>query len=287
MTACVFPGQGAQRVGMGAGLFEQFPRLTALADDILGYSIRTLCLADPYQQLNRTEYTQPALYVVACLDYLRTIQTRMRRPEYVAGHSLGEYAALFAAGAFDFAIGLRLVQRRGALMAQARGGCMAAVVGLRVEQVAHVLAQHQLSGLAIANDNAPTQVVISGLRGDIEQAQPLFERAGAQRYVLLDVSGAFHSPQMRAAQAQFADWIAHFSFSEPILPVIGNVDARPYQQGQIKQRLVQQITERVRWRESIWYLMEQGETLFEERADSRILRPLIEQIQAERTAMGR
>lgn len=96
----------------------------------------------------------------------------------------------------------------------------------------------------------------------------------------------FTSPQMWAAQARFADWIAHFSFSEPILPVIGNADARPYQRGQIKQQLVQQITERVRWRESIRYLMEQGETLFEERADSRILRPLIEQIQAERTAMG-
>lgn len=135
MTVYLFPGQGSQMIGMGKQLFEMYSELTEMADDILDYSIRRLCLEDPYKQLNQTQYTQPALYIVSALTYLDDIQQLGQKPDYVAGHSLGEYTALFAAEVFDFDSGLKLVQKRGELMSKASGGGMAAVVGLNLDKV--------------------------------------------------------------------------------------------------------------------------------------------------------
>ena len=139
MLAYLFPGQGSQKKGMGLSLFEHYPELVKEADAILGYSIEDLCLNDPDDLLKQTQYTQPALYVVNALSYLERIKEDGKEPDYVAGHSLGEYDALFAAGVFDFATGLKLAKRRGELMAEARNGGMAAVIGMKENEIRKVI----------------------------------------------------------------------------------------------------------------------------------------------------
>lgn len=163
----VFPGQGSQRRGMGQGLFDRFPALVAQADDLLGRSLRTLCEEDPDGLLGRTEYTQPALFAVSALQYLDRVDGGRERPAVLAGHSLGEYGALFAAGAFDFATGLGLVRERGALMSRAPRGAMAAVVGLEQERVREILAGLPHRTIDVANLNSRRQCVLSGVHDDI------------------------------------------------------------------------------------------------------------------------
>src|SRR5437870_9742159 len=163
----LFPGQGSQRVKMGEGLFDRFADLTQAASQQLGYSIERLCLADPEKQLFQTQFTQPALYVVNALSYLARIQDGGQKPDFLAGHSLGEYNALFAAGAFDFLEGLKLVQKRGELMAKIRGGGMAAVIGLTVQRIGEILHQSAFDRVEIANFNSPIQTIISGPYEDI------------------------------------------------------------------------------------------------------------------------
>lgn len=257
MTAVVFPGQGAQRIGMGTGLFEAFPELTRQADAVLGYSIRALCLEGPAERLNRTDFTQPALYTVNALSYLRHLETAPP-PAYLLGHSVAEYVALFAAGVVDFETGLRLVQKRGELMAAAKGGGMAAVLGLEAGQVGEVLRRHGLDNVFAANFNTPRQIVVSGQREAVAAAEPLFREAGASHYKLLTVSGAFHTPFMAEARAAFADYVAEVPFATPKIPVIANVTARPHDPATIRARMVEQITAPVRWCESIRYLLAQG-----------------------------
>ncbi len=160
LRACVFPGQGSQSVGMGAGLFERYPEETAAADEILRYSIAELCLTNPGGRLDQTQYTQPALFVVNALAYRRRQDEGLPAPAFLAGHSLGEYSALWAAGVFDFTAGLRLVQRRGELMSQAAGGGMAAVIGCDGSLAATILAEHRLAGIDVANYHTPNQVLL-------------------------------------------------------------------------------------------------------------------------------
>ena len=162
MTTYVFPGQGSQARGMGKDLFSAFPNEINAANQILGYPIDKLCLEDSQDQLNKTNYTQPALYVVNALSFLKKMQETGTKPDYVAGHSLGEYNALFAAGVFDFETGLRLVQKRGELMSQANGGGMAATVGLKHDNIETLLQKGNLETVSIANYNSYTQIVISG-----------------------------------------------------------------------------------------------------------------------------
>jgi malonyl CoA-acyl carrier protein transacylase len=277
MTVYVFPGQGSQHKGMGEELFEYFPTLIAEADMILGYSIQTLCLEDPQGQLNQTQYTQPALYVVNAFSYFKKIREGVKRPDYLAGHSLGEYNALMAADVFDFATGLRLVQKRGELMSKAHGGAMSAILGIKAEQVLEVLQNHQISDVIIANYNSYNQVVVSGIKDSVERAQPLFEQAGGM-VISLTVSGAFHSPLMRDAQEIFAEFLAYFSFNMPIIPVIANVDAAPYTGQTITAKLAAQITGSVRWCDTIQYLLDQGEQNFEEIGPGQVLTGLIQRI---------
>jgi malonyl CoA-acyl carrier protein transacylase len=277
MIAYLFPGQGSQRPGMGGGLFERFPRLTAMANEILGYSIESLCLNDDSGRLDQTEFTQPAIYVVSCLDYLRRVVETGRRPDYVAGHSAGEYAALFAAGAYDFETGLQLVQKRGFLTSKASAGGMAAVIGLSQEAAANVLAVPELSGLEIANDNSPAQVVIAGPVAAIDVAERWFLRAGAQMFVPLRVSGPFHSRHMQSASTAFEKLLAQAHFQEPVIPAIANVDAQPHQKSEIADKLGLQITNRVRWTQSVRYMLEQGVTEFHEIGGGRTLIKLVDQ----------
>lgn len=282
MKTYVFPGQGSQQKGMGANLFEEFKDRVAEADTILGYSIQELCLTDSNNNLNQTQYTQPALYIVNALSYLKKIKETGEKPDFVTGHSLGEYDALFAAGAFDFATGLKLVQKRGQLMSRATGGGMAAVIGLKEEQIAEALKCNNLQNIEMANYNSPTQIVLSGLKQDIEYAKPIFEGIqGVQMFIILKTSGAFHSRYMEEAKREFEVFINAFQFSELSIPVISNVHARPYKQSDIKQNLVEQITHPVKWTESIRYLMGRGEMEFEEIGVGKVLTGLVRRIKNE------
>ena len=252
-TIFMFPGQGSQEVGMGAELFDQFAEETAVADEILGYSIKTLCTEDPDGNLNNTAYTQPALYVVNALSHLARLAGG-EQPDVCIGHSLGEYNALFAAGVFSFADGLKLVQRGGAIMSKATGGGMAAVLLLDPEKIREVIADPQWQGIYVANYNSPRQTVISGPKETIVAAQEAFEAAGARRYVVLPVSGAFHSRYMADAEAEFREFLAGFSFSEPTVPVIANVTAEPYG-SEVADTLARQITGSVRWTDTLARLL--------------------------------
>lgn len=258
MRAYMFPGQGAQRTGMGEGLFDLFPELTAQADGVLGYSIRELCLQGPMDRLTQTQFTQPALFVVNALSYLKKIEQGAGRPDYLLGHSVAEYVALFAAGVLGFEDGLRLVQKRGALMAEAHGGGMAAVLGLSAETVEALIQDHGLSDVFAANYNTPQQIVVSGKREAVEAAEPIFMQAGASLYKVLAVSGAFHTPFMTDAKAEFGKFAANIAFASPEIPVISNVTARPHQPETIREQMVEQITSPVQWSDSIRYLLAKG-----------------------------
>jgi malonyl CoA-acyl carrier protein transacylase len=277
-TAFVFPGQGSQFVGMGEGLFERFPDEVGAADAVLGYSVRRLCLDDPDRELNQTRWTQPALFVVNALMYLDHVRRSGVRPACTAGHSLGEYSALFAAGAFDFITGVRLVKKRGELTSQARGGGMAAVMGLNADAVRRVLKEDGLTAIELANLNSPEQLVITGPADDIVRAEGLFLARGAKRYVRLPVSAAFHSSYMSAAAERFGLFLDDFVVSNPRIPVISNVEALPYPDGQVKTLMVRQITSSVRWEETVAYLMGQPDLQIEEIGPGRVLTGLVERI---------
>ncbi|MCX7920826.1 MAG: ACP S-malonyltransferase [Clostridia bacterium] len=255
MLAYVFPGQGSQHKGMGGELFEEFQDLTLKADKILGYSIKELCLEDREGKLGETQYTQPALYIVNALTYYKKIKDMGRTPDFVAGHSLGEYNALLAAGVFDFETGLRIVKYRGELMSKASGGGMAAVIGISLDKIKQILEENAFKTIDIANINTPSQIVISGPKEDIEMVQSAFQAAGAKNYVILKVSGAFHSRYMESAKMQFNEFINQFEFSIPSIPVISNITARPYKKSEIKTNMSEQITSSVMWTDSIRYLM--------------------------------
>ncbi|MEU5607160.1 ACP S-malonyltransferase [Streptomyces sparsogenes] len=275
-----FPGQGSQAKGMGKDLFDEFPEQTAVADAVLGYSIRELCIQDPRRELKLTQFTQPALYVVSALTWLRKLRDDPIPPDYLVGHSLGEYVALFAAGAFDFETGLRLVKRRGELMSRADGGRMAAVLGCDLDGVEQALRDHRLTGLDIANHNAPAQVVLAGPADQLDLAKPVFEGLGAH-FVTLNVSAPFHSRYLRETADEFARYLDGFTLRDPRIPVIANVDARPYRPGEVKRTLARQIASTVRWTDTIRYLMGRGEFEFEELGPGRVLRKLVTKIKAE------
>ena len=276
MKAYMFPGQGSQRKGMGEELFDEFPELTRKADEVLGYSIKELCLQDPEQKLNQTQYTQPALYTVNALAYLKKIQGG-ERPDYLAGHSLGEYNALQAAGAFSFETGLALVRKRGELMAQAKPGAMAAVINCPEARVRGILAEWNLENIDIANLNAPNQIIISGLKEDVANSQEHFEKADA-KFIPLNTSGAFHSRFMRESATEFGHFAQGFEFAAPAMPVVANVTARPYESGHILPNLIEQIASPVRWTDTVLFLLEQGVVAFEELGVGDVLTKLVANI---------
>lgn len=279
MKACLFPGQGSQALGMGEGLFARYPELTAVADEILGYSVEELCLQEP-KKLLQTQYTQPALYVVNALTWRSRCDGGAPPPDFVAGHSLGEYNALLAAEVFDFAAGLRLVKRRGELMSAVSGGGgggMAAVLGCDWNQVEEILRKNGLDTIDVANYNSPTQVVLSGPAGDIVRADAFFSETGAT-YRILNVSAAFHSRYMESCVQPLAEALDSVELHAPKIPVIANVSALPYAAGEVKAALKRQIREPVRWLESIRYLLAAGVEDFEEVGPGSVLTKLIKSI---------
>lgn len=280
MAVYMFPGQGSQKQGMGEDLFADFPELVHCADQLLGYSIVDICLKNEHDGLSNTAFTQPALYVVNALSYLKKMHAGAVKPDYFLGHSLGEYNALWAAGVFDFPTGLRLVQERGRLMSQARNGAMAAVIGLSSDDVSSILEEHGLSELSIANYNANLQQVISGPNEAIERAKPFFINAKAKLYVPLPVNGAFHSPLMQQARVQFVAFLKEFKWAAPEVPVIANINAKPYEVDDILSSLAMQIDHPVQWLQSIRYLLSHDQEQFEEIGPGTVLTNMVIKIKA-------
>ncbi|MBD2201495.1 ACP S-malonyltransferase [Calothrix sp. FACHB-1219] len=244
-TAWVFPGQGSQATGMGIDLLdiplakERF----AEAETILGWSVIEKCQSEA-EELSRTLYTQSCLYVVETIlaDLTRE---RGQQPDLVAGHSLGEYIALYVAGVFGWAEGLRLVKRRAELMDSVSGGMMAALMNFDREQLDTVIAA--TPDAVLANDNSPAQVVISGTP---DAVQKVMSEVKAKRAIPLKVSGAFHSPLMEAASQEFQEILADVEFQPANVPVVSNVEPAPTVDAEnLKQRLINQMTGSVRWRE--------------------------------------
>ena len=271
-TAWVFPGQGSQQVGMGADLLDLSAAKDKFeqAEEILGWSVPEICQSE--EQISRTLYTQPCLYVVESIlaDLLREGQ----QPDLVAGHSLGEYIALYIAGVFDWSTGLRLVKRRAELMDSVTGGMMAALMGFDRDQLQQQL--DQTPDVVLANDNSPAQVVISGTP---EAVQAVLSQVKSKRAVPLKVSGAFHSPFMAGAAAEFQEVLASVSFQSARVPVVSNVEPTPTVDASVlKQRLTDQITGSVRWREISQRLPDEGIERVIEIGPGTVLTGLIKRI---------
>ncbi|WP_133135455.1 ACP S-malonyltransferase [Legionella rowbothamii] len=277
MTTYIFPGQGSQSLGMGKNLFNDFTHLINEADEILGYSITQLCLEDPQKMLTNTQYTQPALFTINALSFLKKLQETDKQPDFLMGHSLGEYNALFASGVFDFATGLQIVKKRGELMSAANNGSMAAVIGKNEDEIEQILQESNFNALSIANYNSHTQIVLSGPKHLIDQAGEVFKNRGAF-YIPLKVSGAFHSPEMDDVSNQFAEFLQPFIFSAPKTPVIANINAIPYKENNVHYNLTEQINHPVRWTQGVEYLLALGEHNFEEIGPGVVLRGLINRI---------
>jgi malonyl CoA-acyl carrier protein transacylase len=277
-TAFLFPGQGSQSIGMGADLYPIFPELVEEADQILGYSIRDLCLAEDSSDLNLTNFTQPALYVVSCLSAKLKIKEGIV-PSHAAGHSVGEFAALFTAGAFSFHEGLQMVAKRGEIMAKVSGGGMAAVIGLDSDAIEGVLLSEGADQIDLANYNSPGQIVISGDEAQISNVLAPLKEAGARMVVPLKVSGAFHSRLMMESANEFAKFIAKFSIKLPSFPVVSNVNANAYSSAaSISELLVKQIYSPVRWTDVIQGIRENGVDNFVECGPGNVLTKLLRQI---------
>ena len=262
MKTFMFPGQGSQKKGMGADLFDRFPEYTAKADEILGYSIKELCLEDPREELGLTQFTQPALYVVNALSYYQAI-AEGNKPDYLMGHSLGEFNALLAAECFTFESGLKLVKKRGELMGKVSGGGMAAIVNASKSEIEKILADNGLDQIDLANFNTSSQIVISGMKDQIEQAQQYFQE-GLMQFHMLKTSGAFHSRHMAPSQKTFANYLRKFKIAGPKVPVVANVTGQLYTQENVLDNLSAQIASSVLWTDSVNTLLDIAEKAGEE-----------------------
>ncbi|MFE1873076.1 ACP S-malonyltransferase [Streptomyces sp. NPDC059496] len=273
----MFPGQGAQRVGMGRTFLDRFPDLEHEASDTLGYSLRRLCLEDPEGRLGNTRYTQPAMFAVNALAHRAAVEDG-DRPDIAIGHSLGEYNALEAAGVFGFADGLRLVAARAAAMAEVDGGGMSAVVGLTETKLRFLLLRAGFATLDLANLNTAGQTVLAGPVEDLEEAGQVLEDAGARMVRRLDVSGPFHSRYMAPAAAALASVVRAARLRPPAFPVIANRTAEPYRAELAADLLLQQIDHPVRWHETVRVLLDEPDAVFTEIGESTVLTSMVRQI---------
>ena len=285
-TAWLFPGQGAQAVGMGRDLAEQIPAARAIfdaADEALGISLSSICFDGPEAELTQTVNTQPALVVHAIAALVAAVEagTITHRPSFVAGHSLGEYAALIAANAVPFEDGVRLVRERGRLMqiaCDAERGTMAAVLGAEPDVVRAICAEH---GTAICNINAPENMTIGGTVAAVEAASAAAIVGGA-KVIALTVSGAFHTPLMQSAADGMRAVLAEAAFTDSAIPVISNVTTQPLTSASaLPGELVDQITMPVLWVDSVRAMHERGVTKVIEFGPGKVLTALIKRIERE------
>lgn len=287
-TAWVFPGQGSQSVGMCRDLYDSVKSAREVfeqADRALGFSITNLIFNGPEEELRQTINAQPALVTAgyACLEAARELAgDKLSVPSFVAGHSLGEYTALLAAGVFDFPTAVKLARERGRLMHEAgliRPGAMAAVMGLDEAKLAEVC---KASDTVMANINSPGQIVISGAAENIKKAMEMATAAGASRAIPLQVSGAFHSPLMQPAVEGMTKYIDATDFKKPAIPVIGNVTALPLAvPGDVKNELKKQLTSPVQWIKTVEYMAKNGVTAIIEIGPGRVLAGLVKRINKE------
>jgi malonyl CoA-acyl carrier protein transacylase len=274
MRAVLFPGQGSQSRGMGAESFRRHRDMAERASDIAGWDIEELCVADPQNRLGLTQYTQPAVYVA---NALRWLDDERDGADFYLGHSLGEYDALLAAGAFDFETGLKLVLERSRLMAEAAEGTMLAVIGADAAFLRGALVDIGLTALDIANLNTRDQVVLSGPTADVERARE--ELGGLDvKTVPLNVSAPFHSRYMQPAADEFEVFLSGFDFAPLAAPVVANATARPYASATISETLCQQITAPVQWEESIAYLLRRDPDITFSEVGGTVLTRMVEQI---------
>lgn len=285
-AAVVFPGQGSQYVGMGKEACQAYPEATALfqrAGEILGLDFFKLCFEGPEEQLTETVNTQPAVFV-ASLALWEALRRRWSGDEiaFVAGHSLGEYTALVAAGALSFEDGLRLVRERGRLMGEAGSknpGGMAAVIGLdpiAIDEVCRSVSRSKGLCLRIANHNSPQQYVVAGHREALEEALPLFKARGARQVIVLKVSGAFHTELMAQAVEGLREVLSQVEIRKPRIPVVANTTARPLvEPEEIRQELISQLKRPVLWKDSVDFMARNGVDTFIEVGPKKVLTGLI------------
>ena len=290
-VAFLFPGQGSQAVGMGADLAQSYPAAKAVFDEVdgaLGQNLSELMFSGPADALTLTENAQPALMAVS-LAVVRVLEEKgvriVDRVRYVAGHSLGEYSALAAAGSLSISDAARLLKIRGKAMQAAvpvGQGAMAALLGVG-KDVAEKLAAESAQGevCQLANDNEPTQAVISGAKTAIDRAAGLAKAHGVRRFVPLNVSAPFHCALMQPAAEAMAEALSKVEIKEPVVPLVANVLAAPISDpAEIRKRLVEQVTGTVRWRESMLAMAAQGVSEFYEIGSGKVLAGLVKRIAA-------
>jgi [acyl-carrier-protein] S-malonyltransferase len=299
-VAFLFPGQGSQYVGMGRELYERYQparKIIDRANDILGYDLRKKIFYGPEQELQQTLITQPAVFTisVACLEVLQRPESYSSKeilsPQTVAGHSLGEYTALVAAGVFDFPQALSVVQKRAEFIhgaSREKPGTMAAIVGLEKEKLEEVIKEVRGEEvLEAVNFNSPHQIVIAGELKAIERAVEGAKAKGAKRAIILKVSGAFHSPLMAQAGESLARELENYELKDPAIPVLTNYNAKPAtSREEIRKALVSQIDSPVLWEDSIKEMLERGVEIFIEVGPGKVLTGLLNRITKEASGLN-
>lgn len=284
--ALIFPGQGSQSVGMGKDLYDNFEeakRVFDTVDEILKKDIKKLCFEGPDEDLKQTINTQPAVLAVS-IAALEALKSKLNiKPDFVAGHSLGEYAALYEAGVFDLDTAFKLIQKRAELMSGAKGGAMAAVLGADENTLRKCLEEASKEDYAaVANYNSPEQIVITGSVEGVKKASELLLRAGVKRVIPLAVSGGFHSELMKEAGEKFAEYLKEFSIHEAKIPVITNVDACiTLKGGDFCLKMPKQIYSSVYWTQTIQKMIQEGTETFIEIGPGKVLAGLVKKIAPE------